>query len=67
MENATQPSVVDTGIQEIKQIKCIEASPVEDITFIAGELTSSEARESCPVLVIDLASHSIKCKLHNNN
>ena len=62
MGNAQHSSVVDTGIKEIEHIFCIEASPVEHIAYVSGFLTSENARQSCPVLVIDLLTHEVKCK-----
>ena len=50
---------VDTTIKEIEYIYCIEASPLEHIAYVAGYLTSKNARQSCPVLVIDLLSHKV--------
>ena len=64
MEKPPPSSVIDTGIKEIERIYCIEASPVEHISYVAGSLTSEKARQSCPVVVIDLLSHEVKCRLH---
>ena len=64
MDNPLQTSFVDTGIKEIESINCIEASPEEHIAYVAGKLTSRNARQSCPVVVIDLFNNYINCKSH---
>ena len=64
MDDPLQTSVVDTGIKEIRDIDCIEASPVENIAYAAGCLKSDEVRKNCPVVVIDLLSNDIKCRSH---
>ena len=62
MGNAQNTSVIDTNIEEIEDIYCIEASPVGDIAYVAGILKSNKARQSCPVVVIDLLTHEVKCR-----
>ena len=63
MGNLPQTSVVDTSIKEIKKITCIEPSPVQDIVYVAGTLTSNKARQSCPVLVIEESSLEVKSRV----
>ena len=62
MQNPLQTTIVDTDIKEIKSINCIEASPLQDIVYVAGGLISNKARQSCPVLVIDISNHELKGK-----
>ena len=62
MGNSQHNSVLDTGFIENEDINCIEASPVENIAYVAGGLTSKNARQKCPVVVIDLMTQEIKCK-----
>ena len=62
MKNPLQTSVVDTSIKKIRNINFIEASPVEHIAYVAGFLTSENARKSCPVVVINLLTDEVKCR-----
>ena len=49
-------------MKEIQDIDCIEASPVENIAYVAGTLASTNKGQTCPVLVIDFLKNQIKCK-----
>ena len=64
MDIPFEPSEIDPDIKEIRDINCIETSPLKDIAYVAGRLTSDKARQSCPVLVIDLVKNYIKCRVY---
>ena len=50
---------VDTNIKEIKDISCIEVSSLKEIAYVAGFLSSRNARQSSPLVLIDLLKQKI--------
>ena len=60
MQHFLETSELDTNIKEIEKITCVETSPVEEMAYVAGDLSSNKTRQSCPVLVLDLVNNEIK-------
>ena len=67
MKEKSPLSQLDLVVEEMGNVLCVEMLLLSGILYTSGQLSTFNARESCPVIIIDFQRNKIKKVLATRN
>ena len=62
MQSELVVSRLDTRLEDLHYVSCLEFSSKNTIIYIAGKLLEANTQQRCPVVIYDLLTKKVKSK-----